>query len=375
MGGSRVSSGAGDVRAPPGAGRGPAAGLSRILVAYYGRGPVWRMEPRTGDPAGAGPSARDRIFRGSDQVTPFPQRQVSPTASRRRLRELLAGPLPLELPGPYDGASAQVLAKIGFEALWAGGKVSSQARLGAPDVNLMTMTEQLEFCTSIVDATGLPIVADADDGYGQALMVTRTVQAFERAGVAAIVIEDQASPKHCAFYEGMPLDLISTEQHVAKIKAAVDARHDETLMIWARTDALPAGLGTSEALDRAHACVEAGADAVFTPSSSLDDLATIGHAWDRPEHLVMSSYNFVDLELTKVKEIGYSLRLHPMPAILAALRAVENVYRELYTTGSFGQATKSSMPLSELVAMTGKAEADALDARFRAISEAPVPVG
>ena len=194
----------------------------------------------------------------------------------------MAGPVPLELPGPYDTASAQVLKKIGFQALWAGGNVSSAGRLGVPDVNLMTMTEQLEFCTSIVDATGLPVVADTDDGYGQALMVTRTVQAFERAGLAAIVIEDQASPKHCAFYEGLPLELISREQHVAKIKAAVDARTDETMMIWARTDALPGLHSTAAALDRAHACVEAGADAVFTPSSSLDDLAKIGHAWDRP---------------------------------------------------------------------------------------------
>lgn len=308
-------------------------------------------------------------------MPPFPQRQLDPTASRRRLRELMAGPMPLELPGPYDAASAQLIARIGFDALWAGGNVSSAGRLGVPDVNLMTMTEHLAFCTSIVDATDLPVVADADDGYGQALMVTRTVQAFERAGVAALVIEDQASPKRCAFYEGQPLEVISSRAHVAKIKAAVDARRDETLMIWARTDALPAALGTSEALDRAHACVEAGADGVFTPSASLEDLDTIGRAWDRPEYLVMSNYNFGDLARSRVKAAGYSARLHPMPAILAALRAVETVYRELHDTGSFGQSIASSMPLSELVAMTGKADADALDERFRAISEAPVSVG
>jgi 2,3-dimethylmalate lyase len=302
-------------------------------------------------------------------VNPFPQRQVDPTASRRRLRELMAGPMPLELPGPYDTASAQVMAKIGFQALWAGGKVSSQGRLGVPDVNLMTMTEHLAFCASIVDATGLPVVADTDDGYGQALMVTRTVQAFERAGLAAVVIEDQASPKHCAFYEGLPLELISKEMHVAKIKAAVDARRDETMMIWARTDALPAGLGTGTALERAHACVEAGADAVFTPSASIDDLATIGRAWDRPEHLVMSSSNFARLQLAKVKEIGYTGRLHPREAILAALRAVENVYRELHDTGSFGESAADSMPSSELDELGGQSVAEVLDERFRGISE------
>ena len=308
-------------------------------------------------------------------MTPFPQRQVSPSDSRRRLRALMGGPQPLELPGPYDAASAQVLAQIGFEALWAGGKVSSQARLGVPDVNLMTMTEQLEFCTSIVDATGLPIVADADDGYGQALMVTRTVQAFERAGVAAVVIEDQASPKHCAFYEGMTLELISRDQMVAKIKAAVDARTDEALMIWARTDALPALHSPAEALDRAQACVEAGADAVFTPSSSLDDLATIGGGWDRPQPLVMSSSNFVRMPLARVGEIGYGARIHPREAILAALRGVQLVYRELFETGSFGEVAANSLPAAELDALGGQSQAEALDARFRAISEAPQAVG
>jgi len=302
-------------------------------------------------------------------VTPFPQRQISPTASRRRLRELMAGPMPLELPGPYDTASAQVLAKIGFQALWAGGKVSSQGRLGVPDVNLMTMTEQLEFCTAIVDATGLPVVADTDDGYGQALMVTRTVQAFERAGLAAIVIEDQASPKHCAFYPGLPLALIDKPQMVAKIQAAVDARTDETMMIWARTDAPPALHSPTEALERAHACVDAGADAVFTPSSSLDDLATIGRQWDRPQPLVMSSSKFAHMPASDVNSIGYASRIHPREAILAALRAVENVYRELYDTGSFGEAVDRSMPSEELDALGGQAQAEALEARFRATSE------
>src|SRR4029077_5663845 len=105
------------------------------------------------------------------------------------------------------------------------------------------------------------------------------------------------------FYEGMTLELISRDQMVAKIKAAVDARTDEALMIWARTDALPALQSPAEALDRAQACVEAGADAVFTPSSSLDDLATIGRGWDRPQPLVMSSSNFVRVPRARVGEI------------------------------------------------------------------------
>ena len=289
------------------------------------------------------------------------------------MRELMAGPDPLELPGPYDAASAQLVAKLGAQALWAGGNVSSAGRLGVPDVNLMTMTEQLEFCTSIVDATGLPVLADTDDGYGQALMVTRTVQAFERAGLAAIQMEDQASPKRCAWYPGEPVALIGRAQMVAKIKAAVDARTDEAMMIWARTDALPALKGTGEALERAHAWVDAGADAVFVTSKSLDDLAELGRNWKRPQPLCMSSYNFPTLTRDGVKEIGFAARVHPMSAILAALRGVERVFKELYDTGSFAEAIKDTLPLHELLELSGQPYAEALDERFRAISEGAQP--
>jgi 2-methylisocitrate lyase-like PEP mutase family enzyme len=300
----------------------------------------------------------------------FPIRQSSPTESRRQLRALLAGPDPVELPGPYDASSAQLLAKIGFEALWAGGYMGGVSRLGVADVNLMTMTEQVDFARSLVDATGLPVVADADNGYGEALQVARAVQLFERAGVAALVIEDQASPKHCAFYSRLPLNLVSKQEIVAKIKTAVDARTDETMMIWARTDALPAHDSVEEALERAHACVEAGADAVFTPSASLDRLAQIAAGWGRPQPLCMSSFNFPEMTREQVKEIGYSLRLHPLPAILAALRAVEVIFEELYKTGSFGQTTKSSMPTAEFEELIGAPVAERMDEAYRAMTDA-----
>jgi 2-methylisocitrate lyase-like PEP mutase family enzyme len=230
------------------------------------------------------------------------------------------------------------------------------------------MTEQVDWARSLVDATGLPVVADADDGYGAGLQVARAVQLFERAGVAALVIEDQGSPKHCAFYSRLPLKLVTKNEFVAKIKTAVDARTDESMMIWGRTDALPALGSTSEALDRANAAVEAGADAIFTPSASLDDLAVIGREWKRPQPLCMSSFNFADLTLDKVKELGFSLRLHPLPAILAALRAVEVVFSELHRTGSFGSTTKGSMPVVEFEELIGAPVAEQLDEAYRAIS-------
>jgi 2-methylisocitrate lyase-like PEP mutase family enzyme len=259
---------------------------------------------------------------------------------------------------------------MGFEALWGGGYAGGAGRLGVPDVNLMTMTEQVDFCRSLVDATGLPVVADADNGYGEALQVSRAVQLFERAGVAAMVIEDQATPKHCAFYTRLPLKLVSRDEIVAKIKMAVDARTDEAMMVWARTDALPAVGSVQEALDRAHACVDAGADAVFTPSASLDDLAAIGRAWGRPQTLCMSSFNFPDLTNAGVTELGYGLRLHPLPAILAALGAVERVFGELLATGAFGSARGASLSSSRFEKLLGAPEAEDMDQRYRELSKA-----
>jgi 2-methylisocitrate lyase-like PEP mutase family enzyme len=297
----------------------------------------------------------------------FPVRQVSPTESRRKLRELLAAPGAMELPGPYDAVTAQLIEQIGFPALWAGGLVGSATRLGAPDANVMTMSEQLSFASSVVEATNLPVVADIDNGYGEALMVTRTVQAFERAGLAALVLEDQGSPKHCTFYENLPLHLISKEEFVAKIEAAVDARRDDKMMIWARTDAITA-TSVDDALDRAHAAVDAGADAVFTPSASLDALGKVGAGWGRAEPLCMSSFNFPELTLAQVAELGYSLRLHPLPGILAALAAVKKAYKQLFETGSFVGADVASLTIHELEALTGGADVDAIDSRYRATS-------
>ncbi len=297
-------------------------------------------------------------------MTGFPQRLDSPTAARRRLRELLAEGS-LEMPGPYDAPSAQVMARIGFKALWGGGYVGSATHLGVGDINLMTMREQAEHCQALVDASGLPVVADADDGYGGGLQISRTVQMFERAGVAGLVIEDQGSPKHCAFYENFPLKLVSREELVAKIKTAVAARKDDELMIFARTDALPAKQGIDEAVARATACVDAGAEAVLTPSASHQELAEIGRRWERSAPLVMSSFNFPQMQLDELSKIGYSARLHPLPAILAALKAVETIYTELYNKGSFGDSTKSSMKSSDYEELLGGPIAENIDKDYR----------
>jgi 2-methylisocitrate lyase-like PEP mutase family enzyme len=267
-------------------------------------------------------------------MSAFPVKMTSPTSTRLQFRELVAAPEILVAPGPFDASSAILMAKMGFKAFWAGGYVGSATSVGAGDLALTSMTEQLRFCNSLVEATGLPIIADCDDGYGGVLQVARTTQLFERAGVAAIVIEDQAAPKHCAFYDEFPLRLITKQDMVGKLQAALDSRLDETTMIWARSDALAAGLGIAETLDRARTYAETGADAIFVPSTKLQDLKEYASQWDRPEPLVISATAFVDLNIQQAKDMGFSVLFNAFTPILAALRAVEDVMGEYLRTGT-----------------------------------------
>jgi 2-methylisocitrate lyase-like PEP mutase family enzyme len=232
------------------------------------------------------------------------------------------------------------------------------------------MTEQLRFCSSLVDATGLPVVADCDDGYGGVLQVARTTQLFERAGVAAIVIEDQAAPKHCAFYDEFPLRLVTKDDMVAKLKAALDVRVDESTMIWARTDALAAGMGVEVALDRARTYAETGADAIFVPSTKLQDLAAYASQWDRPEPLVISATAFVELTLQQAKDMGFSARLDAFTPILAALHAVEDVMGAYLQTGTLASTQNRIKTFKQFEELLGTHEYAELEQRYH---EAGIP--
>jgi 2-methylisocitrate lyase-like PEP mutase family enzyme len=162
-------------------------------------------------------------------------------------------------PGVYDGLSARVAGSVGFDAVYMTG-FGTAAALGLPDVGLATLTEMAANVARVADASGLPVIADADTGYGNPLNVQRTVRAYERAGAAALHLEDQVFPKKCGFFEGKRV--IPAAEHVQKIKAACDARTSDDFVIIARTDAL-AVTGWDDVTDRVHAYRDAGADAVF----------------------------------------------------------------------------------------------------------------
>ena len=189
------------------------------------------------------------------------------TSPARKLRELLAADTPVVAPGVYDGLTALLVEQAGFDCAYLSGASVSFTRLGRPDIGLMTMTEVAETVANIRERIDLPLVVDADTGFGNALNVQRTVRLFERMGASAIQLEDQTAPKRCGHLDGK--ELVSTAEMVGKIHAAGDARDSDDTLIIARTDAI-AVTGFVEALDRGSAYIDAGADILFI-ESPLDD--------------------------------------------------------------------------------------------------------
>src|SRR5438105_14315682 len=197
-----------------------------------------------------------------------------PMTPRQRMRALVARRGYTMVPGAYDTLTARLVEQAGFEAVYLTGGGYSRAN-GYPDMGLLTLLENVRFIGRTVEAVGIPVIADADTGYGNALNVIRTVREYEKAGVAAFHLEDQVSPKKCGHYEGK--EVISTAEMVGKIKAAVDTRLDQRLVVIARSDAR-AVEGLDAAIDRVNAYLEAGADVGFVEApQSVEELRILGH--------------------------------------------------------------------------------------------------
>lgn len=193
----------------------------------------------------------------------------SPSAARRRLRELIAAPTPLVAPGAYDALSARLVEQAGFDVVYLTGFGATASLLGRPDVGLLGAAEMADQARRFVDAVDVPVVVDADTGYGNAVNVVRTMRMWEQAGVAGLHLEDQVTPKKCGHMSGK--EVVPTAEMVGKIRAAVAARRDPDLVLIARTDAA-AVEGLDAAIARARAYAEAGADVLFVeaPTSVAD---------------------------------------------------------------------------------------------------------
>lgn len=227
-----------------------------------------------------------------------------------RLRQLIDRKEILIAPGTYDPLMAKIIDHAGFEAVYMTGAGVAQSTLAMPDLGLVTLTEMAERARRIADATGLPVIADADNGYGNALNVMRTVREYERAGVAGIHIEDQTFPKRCGHFSGKTV--IPREEMVGKLKAALDARQDPDFIIIARTDARTA-VSLEDAIERGQAYAEVGADVIFVESpKSEQELAQVAHSINRPLLANMVEHGLTPLlSGPELQQLGFSVVIFP----------------------------------------------------------------
>ena len=280
-----------------------------------------------------------------------------------RLRRLLRREPALMAAGAFDPMAAKLVERAGFEAVYMTGGGTALSRIGMPDVGLITMTEMVQNAAAIAEAVDLPVIADADTGYGNPLNVRRTVREYERAGVAAIHLEDQVFPKKCGHLTGKRL--VPIEEAVQKIRAAVDARRDDDFMIIARCDALLVH-GLDEAVRRGRAYLEAGADMLFIESPrTMEELAAIPRELPG-DHLfnMASSGKTPFLSVDEVGRLGYRLMIFPNFATLAAIKAMREVLGEIRRTGSAAGVRDRCASFEEFFDLGGLAQVQALEQRY-----------
>jgi 2,3-dimethylmalate lyase len=286
----------------------------------------------------------------------------------RRLRELLAGPDPVLAPGIYDALGARLVEEAGFEVVYMTGFGTAASFLGRPDVGLLTMTEMVGNAARIVGATGLPVIADADTGYGNPLNVVRTVQQYERSGVAGIHLEDQVAPKKCGHVEGK--QVIPSDEMVAKIRAAVTARRSDDFVLIARTDARAVD-GLRAALDRALRYRDAGADVLFVEALENEEEVEATAAELRGFPLL---FNWVEggktpaIDYGRLRELGFRLIIFPVGTLLAATQAMRTVLAEIRAAGTPIPIVDRLLDFHEFVEFIGLPEIQELERRFSARS-------
>jgi len=282
-----------------------------------------------------------------------------------RLRELLVQRDLLVAPGAYDALSARLIAQAGFPAVYMTGFGTAASVLGQPDVGLLTMSEMVSRAAALAAVVGdRPLIADADTGYGNPINVRRTVREYEQAGVAAIHIEDQVWPKKCGHMEGK--QVISVDEMVQKIRAAVDARQDPDFVIIARTDA-NAVYGLEDALRRGRAYREAGADVIFIEAPrSIEELRAIAQAF--PD--VPLLYNWAEsgktplLPLEEIHALGFKLAIFPVSMLFAATQALLDLLEALKQGQTSLAFAERMVTFSQFTDQIGLPEIQALERRY-----------
>ncbi len=282
-----------------------------------------------------------------------------------RLRELLAGPELLVAPGAYDALSARLIVQAGFSTVYMTGFGTSASVLGQPDVGLLTMSEMVSRAAALASIAGdVPLIADADTGYGNPINVRRTIREYERAGIAGLHLEDQVWPKKCGHLEGK--QVIPMDEMVQKVRAAADARQDPDFVIIARTDAI-AVTGLEDALRRGQAYSEAGADALFIEAPrSMEELRAIGQAFEDVPLL----FNWAEsgktplLPLSEISALGFNLVLFPVSLLFAATHAMLDLLTLLKTGETPASFSEQMVTFSQFTTQLGLPDIEALQRRY-----------
>ena len=292
------------------------------------------------------------------------------TRPTTRLKQLLARRAATPMPGAANAMFARVIEDLGFESVYVTGAGIANMFLGVPDIGLTTLTEIANHIAPIADVVAIPILVDADTGFGNALNMRRTVKVLERAGAAGIQIEDQVFPKKCGHFAGK--DVIGIDEMVQKVKAAVDARLDQDLQIVARTDSR-AVLGIDAAIDRAHALIEAGADATFV-EAPLDEheLARIARELKIPQFAnIVFGGKTPDLGREKLAAMGFGGVIYANAALQASIKASQDVLGALLRDGSLAAVEDRIAGFAERQRTVKKDEYDALEQRYQTGAAAP----
>jgi len=298
-------------------------------------------------------------------MAPLLRAQASgPAALRALLVTAQETKQPLVLPGCYDALGARLIEQADFSAVYMTGFGTTASLLGRPDVGLLGMTEMVDNARRITSAVDLPVVADADTGYGNQINVIRTVQQYERAGIAGMHIEDQILPKKCGHMENK--QVVDANVMTAKVAAAAAARTDEDFVIIARTDSR-AEHGLDEAIRRASACAEAGADVLFVEAlQGEDEIERVAAEFSGMPLL----FNWVEggktppLSYDEIASLGYSIILMPIMTLLAATAAMQQALAQLKEAGTPTPFVSELMSFDEFTDLIGLPEINDLEARF-----------
>ena len=281
------------------------------------------------------------------------------------LRKLLAESSPIVLAGAHNGISARLVEEAGFNAVWASGFEISGSH-AVPDANILTMAENLAVTKNINDSVGIPVIADCDNGYGNAINVMRMVEEYEKAGVAAVCIEDNVFPKRCSFYGDVKRELESVEEFAGKIRAAKQAQRDPDFVVVARTEALIAGWGMEEALKRGRAYATAGADLILihSKSSSPEEVLAFAKAWDMSTPLVCVPTTYNTTGVDELSAANFKVVIFANHGFRAAVKNMSETLKELRNAGRAAAVEDRIVPLKEIYRLIGVDDLQANEAEY-----------